>query len=79
MQNMFNTTDERGENLTEGQIYKLTVKKEIGKEIKRMRLLEEYRHFALFVDRYGIRECFSYFELAEMAGVLERRDIDELY
>ena len=65
--------------MTKGKIYKLKIKREMGYETKRLRLLDEYRHFALFVDRYGIRECFSYFELAETAGVLERRDIDELY
>ncbi len=68
MRNMFSTTDERGENLTEGQIYKLTIKRETGKEIKRMRLLRKYRYFVLFEDAYGIRECFLWFELKGMKG-----------
>lgn len=58
--------------LTEGQWYELNIWKraEVGtkhKLVKRkMQLLKKYRHYALFVDRNGVRECFGYFELRRL-------------
>lgn len=55
--------------LTEGQWYELNIWKRADagtkyKLVKRkMKLLKKYRHYALFVDRNGVRECFGYFEL----------------
>ena len=33
---------------------------------KRIRLIQKYRHFALFEYTSGIRECFSYWEIRKM-------------
>ncbi len=33
---------------------------------RRLRLIQKYRHFALFERESGIRECFGYWEIRKM-------------
>ena len=50
-----------------GKKYLFHIKgEEPGTKRKKMKLIRKHRHFALFEDANGIKECFTYFELMEM-------------
>lgn len=48
----------------------IRVKKWIPKEkridTREMVLMERYRYFGLFVDQYGIRECFTWMQVRQI-------------
>lgn len=56
--------------LSEGKTYKLITFKREGvhriKTTRKMRLVKKYRHFGLFENSRGIRECFTYWELEKL-------------
>lgn len=53
-----------------GGWYKINIGPECGDkpEYKRFKAIKKYKHFVLFEDKYGTRECFSYWQLARFAS-----------